>query len=87
MDLFKNFIFITILIGILTRLTNFFFQKDLKRIVSAYLSFFLVGIIIIPVATFLVGFDVAASEYIIALIIWLIFDLIRSNVKKKKKNS
>ena len=86
MDLFKNFIFVTIIIGVLTRVTNFFFQKDLKRIVSAYLSFFLVGIIVIPIATFLVGFDVAASEYLIALIIWLIFDLIRSDVKKKKKN-
>lgn len=85
MDLFKNFIFVTIFIGVLTRIANFFFQKDLKRIVSAYLSFFVVGIIIIPIAAYMVGVDVAASEYVIALIMWLIFDLIRSDVKKKKK--
>ncbi len=85
MDLFKNFIFVTIFIGVLTRIANFFFQKDLKRIISAYLSFFVVGIIIIPIAAYMVGLDVAASEYIIALIMWLIFDLIRADVKKKKK--
>jgi len=84
---FKNFIVVVILVGIFTRIALFFYQKNLKRDVAVFLSFFSVGIIILPIVSLTIGFDVAVSEYVLALILWLLFDLVRVgiNIKKTKK--
>jgi len=85
MVFFKNFIVVVILIGIFTRIALYFFSRKLKRELSIYLAFFTVGIIVLPIASITLGFDVAVSEYVVALIIWLLFDLIRTKTHITKK--
>ncbi len=73
--------------GILTRIAIFFYFKKFKKDVSIFLSFFTVGVVLLPLISAFVGFDVAVSEYLVALIIWLLFDLMRIkiNFKRMKK--
>ena len=87
MAFFKNFIVVVILVGILTRIALYLYTRKIKRDVSIFLAFFTVGIIILPIVSIFLGFDIAVSEYVVALIIWLVFDLIRikTNLPKKFK--
>ncbi|MFA6119049.1 MAG: hypothetical protein WC688_03945 [Parachlamydiales bacterium] len=84
MDVFKNFIFVVILVGVLTRIVSYFFSKIVKKAFVIYLSFLSVAIILFPIVSLMIGFDVAVSQYLFSLVIWLIFDLIRINVDLKK---
>jgi len=81
---FKNFIVVVILVGLLTRIAFYFYKKKLKSEIAVFLTFFSVGIIILPIVSLTIGFDVAISEYVLALIIWLLFDLMRIGIKIKK---
>ena len=81
MAFFKNFFVVIILVGILTRVANYFYGKILEKEVVAYLSFATVCFTILPFVAYFVGFDIAFAEYIIALIIWLLFDLLRAGGK------
>ncbi|NGX28138.1 MAG: hypothetical protein K940chlam1_00313 [Candidatus Anoxychlamydiales bacterium] len=87
MAFFKNFIVVVILIGILTRIALYLYTRKIRRDISIFLAFFTVGIIILPIVSIFLGFDIAVSEYVVALIIWLLFDLIRikTNLPKKFK--
>lgn len=87
MAFFKNFIVVVILIGILTRIALYLYSRKIKRNIAIFLAFFTVGIIILPIVSIFLGFDIAVSEYVVALIIWLLFDLIRikTNLPKKFK--
>ena len=85
MAFFKNFIVVVILIGVLTRIAYFLYSRKIKKDISIYLSFFTVGIIVLPIVSIILGFDIAISEYVVALIIWLIFDLIRIKTSRPKK--
>ncbi len=77
---FKNFIVVVILIGLLTRIGNYLYRKIVKIEVAVLLSALTVGIIILPIVSLTIGFDVAISEYMLALIIWLIFDLLKKGI-------
>lgn len=77
MFIFKNFIVVIILMGLFTRLSNYLVLRILKKR-SIYVSYFVVGIIICPLSAMILGFDVAVSEYLIALLLWFLFDLMRS---------
>lgn len=87
MAFFKNFIVVVILVGILTRIALYLYSRKIKKDISIFLSFFTVGVIILPIVSITLGFDIAVSEYVVALIIWLLFDLIRikTNIPKKLK--
>lgn len=87
MAFFKNFIVVVILVGILTRIACYLYAKKVKKDVSVFLAFFTVGAIILPIVTIFLGFDIAISEYVVALVVWLVFDIIRvkMNTKKFKK--
>ncbi len=84
MALFKNFIIVLIIVGILTRIAMYFFIKKFKKDMAIFLAFFIVAIIILPIVSLILGFDIAISEYVVALGIWLLFDLIRIKVNTKK---
>jgi len=84
MAIFKNFIIVVILVGLMTRLANHYYLKKMKRTPAAYLSFFSVGVIVLPIVSFAVGFDVTISEYVGALLMWLLFDLLRAGAVIEK---
>lgn len=85
MAFFKNFIVIVILVGILTRIALFLYMKKFKKDVAIFCTFFTVGIIVLPIVSLTIGFDIAVSEYVVALIIWLLFDLMRIKINVGKK--
>jgi len=83
MAFFKNFIVVVILVGILTRIAYYLYARKVKKDISVFLAFFTVGIIILPIVTIVLGFDVAISEYVVALIVWLLFDIMRVKINSK----
>ncbi|NGX32596.1 MAG: hypothetical protein K1060chlam4_00645 [Candidatus Anoxychlamydiales bacterium] len=86
MAFFKNFIVVVILVGILTRIALYLFSRKLKRDMAIFLAFFTVSVITLPIVSLTLGFDIAVSEYVVALVIWLLFDLMRIKIDTKKKN-
>ncbi len=87
MEIFRNFFFALILMGICTRVSNYFYLKNFKRSIAAYLSLVTAAIPLIFIMSFVIGFDVAVSEYLIAGLLWLIYDLLRSAVVKYKEKN
>ena len=85
MAFFKNFIIVVILVGILTRIALYLFSRKLKKDMAIFLAFFTVSVIILPIVSLTLGFDIAVSEYVVALVIWLLFDLMRIKIDTKKK--
>jgi len=84
MGFLKNFIVVVVLIGIFTRIALFLYMKKVKKDVAVFLTFFTIGIILLPIVSLTIGFDIAVSEYVVALIIWLLFDLMRLGIDTKK---
>ena len=84
MAFFQNFIVAVVIIGILTRVAELLFRKKFKKDISMYLSFLTIIIFIMPLVSIFIGFDIAISEYLIALLIWFLFDLMRISIKGKK---
>ena len=83
MYIFKNFIVVFIITGVVTRLINFYFKKKkFKREIYSYISFFIALIVITPITSLTIGFDVTVAIYFFSLIVWLIFDNIRANAQK-----
>jgi hypothetical protein len=85
MWLLKNYFFAFIVSGVLTRISFYFYRKNCNQVTSAYLSLISVGIFLIPIMSYIIGFDIAVAEYLSSLLIWLIYDLLRKNAKKEKK--
>ncbi|MBN2479543.1 MAG: hypothetical protein JXA94_04885 [Parachlamydiales bacterium] len=85
MAFFKNFIIAVIIIGICSRVAKYFFLKKFDNDVSVFLSTLTTAIIILPLISIFVGFDIAISEYLIGVLIWLLFDLMRLNINRKEK--
>ena len=84
MDVFKNFIFIFMLTGALTRGAIYLLGRYLDKRHCAMLAFGLIGLIIIPLVSIYIGFDVAISEYLLAMIIWLVVDLMHYPKENQK---
>ncbi|NGX34427.1 MAG: hypothetical protein K1060chlam1_00780 [Candidatus Anoxychlamydiales bacterium] len=84
MAFFKNFIIVVIIVGILTRIALFLYSKKLKKDMAIFLAFFTVAVIILPIVSLTLGFDIAVSEYVVALVIWLLFDIMRIKITTKK---
>ncbi|HEU64938.1 MAG: hypothetical protein KR126chlam4_00573 [Candidatus Anoxychlamydiales bacterium] len=84
MALFKNFIIVVIVVGILTRIALYLYSRKFKKDMAIFLAFFTVSVIILPIVSLTLGFDIAVSEYVVALVIWLLFDLMRIKITTKK---
>ena len=82
MAILKNFIFVFFFVGIITRIVHYFLLKKAKKSTAAYLTFAIVGVILVPIASAFIGWDVVFAEYVGSLIIWLIFDILRSGATK-----
>ncbi len=78
MSFFRNIIVAFILVGLLTRILNYLFQKKMKMkpISAAYTTFALVMMLFLPFISWVLGLDVAFAEYVPAAIVWLVFDLL-----------
>lgn len=84
MAFFKDFIVALVVTGLLTRVSNYFLQKNMPKRQAAMISFGIVGIILLPILSATIGFDVAFFEYLLFLIVWLIIDLMHYSKEKKK---
>ena len=80
-DLFTSLV----IVGIMTRTLNWAFHGKVRKHVSYYLSFFISALLLLPVMAYLVGFDVMVAEYVVSLILWLVFDLVKNSKKSKKR--
>ncbi len=78
MTIFRNFFFVVILVGVITRLSNHFFYKWISpKVLALQISSVFTGIIVSMLAVKIAGFDVAISEYVTSFLIFYIFDLSR----------
>ena len=85
MFIFTNFFTVIILIGIITRVSNYFFSKYIKEKQSIFSASYLIGGPLVCFAgCFLAGFDVVISEYVLSFILWFVFDLVRADAEKEK---
>ncbi|NGX56226.1 MAG: hypothetical protein K1060chlam5_00463 [Candidatus Anoxychlamydiales bacterium] len=84
MELFKNFIIAIIIVGILTRIAYFFFIKKVDAMAAVSLSFLITGLILFPIISVFISFDIAISKYLVAFLIWIIIDFMRINMKGGK---
>jgi|GEM_PF-7002371 len=82
-DFFTNLLVVVFLVGILTRFTNYILNGRVKR--EYFVSFALYFLILIPVVSLTLGFDVAISVYLIALLIWLLIDHLNYESRRKGK--
>lgn len=81
--MFKNFIVVILLAGGVTRLAKYLFAKIVSdKMTVIYISSIASAVLVCSLAAVLVGFDVVVSEYLIAFIVWFVFDLLRSGAKK-----
>jgi len=83
MQFFRDFIIVSVIVGITTRLGIWLFNKKLDEKTSMAISYFLTMVIIGPIAVVYLGFDVAIAEFVLSVIMWSIFDLLRIEYKKK----
>ena len=81
----KDWLTSFIIVGIMTRTLNWAFHGKIHKQLSWYLSFFITGALLLPVMAYLVGFDVMVAEYVVSLILWLVFDLVKRSKKKQKR--
>jgi len=82
MGVFRNFIFAFVFVGIVTRIVRYFLLKKINKMTAAYSAFAIAGIFLVPIASFFIGWDVFFAEYLSSLIVWLLFDILRSGEKK-----
>lgn len=74
---FSNFLVVVFIVIVLTRVIKYLLIKNgIKSTGAAYVTFVIMGILLLPIAIY-VGFDVVISEYVIVLILCLIYDVIR----------
>lgn len=82
MEIFKNFIVVVILAGIVTRVFNHILSKHLKdEKTVVYVSSISSAILTCSLAGIFVGFDVVIAIYLISFIVWFTFDIIRVGAK------
>ena len=74
----QEFVVALLITGVMTRVLIWVFRKKLPRIFSYYLAFFATGFLLVPLISAIVGFDFMVAEYVFSLILWLMFDLIRT---------
>lgn len=78
---FSNFIVVVVLIGALTRVLNLVLSKKINR---EYIATFAISILILfPLVSIFLGFDLAISTYLPTLLVWLLIDHIYYQVGKK----
>lgn len=75
MWIFSNFIVVFILMGLFTRLVKHFVKKRFDRQMVPYITFGIAFIIFGTLAALFLGFDVAISEYVVVLLVYLFYDL------------
>ena len=83
MVFFLDILVLFILIGVVTQTILYFAKKKWEEKTAIIIA--IVGSLILlgPIAVVVLGFDVAIAEFMLALIVWYIFDMIRLKPKKK----
>ena len=83
-SLFSNFIFAILFCFILTRIGNYFLKKlNIRYGLYIYLSPIIVTIITLPIISYFVGFDIVVVEYVFALILCFVFDMLVGRARKR----
>lgn len=84
MIFFRDIIIAVIITGVWTRISNWLLRKKVSKSTACYLSFWIALIIMAPIISWIAGFDVVVAEYVIALILWLLVDLIWNRIQENK---
>ena len=83
-SLFSNFIFAILFCFILTRIGNYFFKKlHIRYGLYIYLSPIIVTIVTLPFIAYFVGFDIVIVEYVFALNLCFVFDMLVGRARKR----
>lgn len=82
MIFFRDIIVAAMIMGVWTRISNWLLRKKVSTMTASYLSFWIALIIMIPFISWIAGFDLLVAEYVIALIIWLLIDLIWNRIRE-----
>ncbi len=79
MQIFSNLFIIFLIIGIISRLLDWLLLKysSLEKKISIYISMIITMVITAPLVAIFVGFDVLVSSYLLAILLWLLIDLVR----------
>ena len=87
MPFFKNLFVIFFITLVFYKSIYFFFTKKKEEPPkkSAYFAFLISFLILPPLASIFVGFDIAVAGYVLALIFWLLVDLMHISVIKRRK--
>jgi uncharacterized membrane protein len=85
MSFFQNMIIAAVLTGTWTRISNWLLKKKVGPATAVYLSFWIGLIVFAPTISWIAGFDVLVAEYVIALIMWLLIDLIWIKIQEQKR--
>jgi hypothetical protein len=78
---FYNFIVAIFLVGALTRLLNWLLLKKMDKPYLA--SFGISTVVLIPLVSIFLAFDLAISTYLPSLLLWLLIDHVHYQVRKK----
>jgi len=79
MQVLSNLFVIFLIIGIISRFLDWLLFKysNLEKKVSIYISMIITMIVTAPLVAIFVGFDVLISSYLLAILLWLLIDLVR----------
>ena len=79
MQIFSNLFFIFLIIGIISRVLDWLLFKysNIEKKVSIYVAMIITILITAPLVAIFVGFDVLISSYLLAILLWLLIDLVR----------
>jgi len=79
MQILSNLFFIFLIIGIISRVLDWLLFKysSLEKKVSIYVAMIITILITAPLVAIFVGFDVLISSYLLAILLWLLIDLVR----------
>ena len=84
MIFFRDIIIAVVITGVWTRISNWLLRKKVSKPTACYYSFWIALVIMAPIISWIAGFDVLVAEYVIALILWLLIDLIWNRIQENK---
>ena len=81
---FKNFIVLIIIAGVITRILKYFLGKKMDQKSAAIAAALITLVVTGPIVVIFLGFDVAVTEYGVALFLWWLADLLWIDSKRRK---
>jgi len=85
MSIFQNYLFAIFITGVWVHVCFFILKKYISFKMSSYWSFIIGVVLLLPLLTIIVPFDIVIAKYLPSLLIWLVVDLVIASANKEKK--